>query len=55
MSENKFVIHGKEIDYGEMSEDMLLKLYTELKQRELKLYEIAKKLESEITYLKEIN
>lgn len=55
MSENKFIFHGKEIDYGEMSEENIVKLYAELKQRELKLYEMAKKLESEINYLEDIN
>lgn len=41
MSEKRIVIQGKEIDYGAMDNDTLLKLYTELLQRQAKLQEKA--------------
>ncbi len=53
MSENKIIIQGKEIDYGEMNENQLVQLFTELKQRELMLYEKAKELESQIKLIED--
>lgn len=54
MSEKKIVIQGKEIDYGIMDNDSLLKLYNELMQRQAKLLENAHKYLSE-SELEEIN
>ena len=39
-------IQGKQINYGDLSDEKLLKLYQELKQREVLIYQkIAKTLE----------
>ena len=39
-------IQGKQINYGDLSDEKLLKLYQELKQREILIYQkIAKTLE----------
>ena len=47
-NENKTItIQGKEISYGDLSDEKLVKLYQELKQREVLLYNrILKKLEA---------
>ena len=42
MSDKKIIIQGKEIDYGNMDNNTLLKLYNELLQRQSKLLENAK-------------
>lgn len=55
MSDKKIVMQGKEIDFGEMSDAQVLKLYTEIKERELKLYEQVLELEEEIKYLESLN
>lgn len=54
MSEKKIVIQGKEIDYGDMDNDSLVKLYDDLLQRQAKLLENAKKYLSE-SEIQEIN
>lgn len=36
--EKKITIMGKEINYGNLSDEKLLKLYKELKEREVLLY-----------------
>lgn len=54
MSEKKIIIQGKEIDYGNMDNDSLLKLYDELLQRQSKLLENAKQYLSE-SEIEEIN
>lgn len=54
MSEKKIVIQGKEIDYGDMDNNSLLKLYDELLQRQSKLLENAKQYLSE-SEIEEIN
>ena len=47
MSDKKIIIQGKEIDYGNMDNNTLLKLYNELLQRQSKLLENAKQYLSE--------
>ena len=47
MSEKKIVIQGKEIDYGDMDNNSLIRLYDELLQRQAKLLENAKQYLSE--------
>lgn len=37
MSDKKFTIQGKEIDYGEMSDEQLLSLYNQLLERHIKI------------------
>ena len=54
MSDKKIIIQGKEIDYGNMDNDSLLKLYDELLQRQSKLLENAKQYLSE-SEIEEIN
>ena len=54
MSEKKIVIQGKEIDYGEMDNNSLIRLYDELLQRQAKLLENAKQYLSE-SEIEEIN
>ena len=54
MSEKKIINQGKEIDYGNMDNDSLLKLYDELLQRQSKLLENAKQYLSE-SEIEEIN
>ena len=47
MSDKKVIIQGEEIDYGNMSDEELERLFIEIKERELELYE--KVLEAEAT------
>lgn len=54
MSEKKIIIQGKEIDYGDMDNNSLVKLYDELLQRQSKLLENARKYLSE-SEIEEIN
>lgn len=54
MSEKKIIIQGKEIDYGDMDNNSLIKLYDELLQRQAKLLENAKQYLSE-SEIEEIN
>jgi hypothetical protein len=54
MSEKKIVIQGKEIDYGDMDNNSLIRLYDELLQRQAKLLENAKQYLSE-SEIEEIN
>lgn len=54
MSDKKIIIQGKEIDYGNMDNNTLLKLYNELLQRQSKLLENAKQYLSE-SEIEEIN
>ena len=43
MSDKKIFVSGKEIDYGEMSDERLLKLYNQLVERQEMLIEKAQK------------
>ena len=54
MSDKKIIIQGKEIDYGNLDNNTLLKLYNELLQRQSKLLENAKQYLSE-SEIEEIN
>ena len=54
MSEKKIIIQGKEIDYGDMDNNSLIRLYDELLQRQAKLLENAKQYLSE-SEIEEIN
>ena len=54
MSEKRILIQGKEVDYGKLDNDSLVKLYDELLQRQSKLLENAKEYLSE-SELEEIN
>lgn len=50
MSDKKVIIQGEEIDYGEMSDEELERLFTEIKERELDLYEKVLEAESTLEY-----
>lgn len=50
MSDKKIVIQGKEIYYGDMSDEELVSLFTSLKEKELKLYEKVLEAESVLKY-----
>lgn len=43
MSDKKIIILGKEIDYGEMNDERLLKLYNQLIERQETLAEKSEK------------
>ncbi len=55
MSEKKIIIRGKEIDYGIMTDDQLVKLYQELQENKVKLYEQMVKMQEELNLLEEYN
>lgn len=55
MSEKKIVIQGKEIDCGEMSDEQLVKLYQEIQEHKVKMYEKLAKLHEELNLLDEYN
>lgn len=57
MEEEKqtIIIQGKEIDYGNLSDEKLTQLYQELKQREVILYQRIMKKLSDIKLLGEQN
>lgn len=51
----KIVIQGKEINYGDLPDEKLIQLYKELKQREAILYKKIMKYNDEFNFLPEIN
>lgn len=53
--ENKTItIQGKTIDYGKLSNEKLIQLYRELKQRELILYNKIMEYDEEYHFLPEV-
>ena len=55
MSDKKVLIQGKVIDYGEMSDEKLLKLFAKMKEAELKLHEKVIRAENILKYYEEYN
>ena len=55
MSEKKIVIQGKEIDCSKLSDELLIKLYQEIQERKVKMYESLAKLHEELNLLEEYN
>ncbi len=41
MSDKKIVVNGKEFDYGDMSDEVILKLYDKLLERQVALQKLA--------------
>lgn len=54
-SEEIITIMGKEINYGRLSDEKLLKLYEQLKEREVKLYQKIVEYQNKYDFLPEIN
>lgn len=54
-SEEIITIMGKEINYGRLSDEKLLKLYEQLKEREVKLYQKIVEYQNKYNFLPEIN
>lgn len=54
-SEETITIMGKEINYGRLSDEKLLKLYEQLKEREVKLYQKIVEYQNKYDFLPEIN
>lgn len=48
-------IMGKEIDYGKLSDEELLMLYEQLKEREVKLYQKIIDYQNKYEFLPKIN
>ncbi len=55
MEEKKITIMGKTINYSNFSDEQLLGLYRELKQREAVLYKRIMKYNERYNFLPEIN
>lgn len=58
MDENKeevITVMGKEINYGKLSDEKLLMLYEQLKEREVKLYQKIMDYQNKYDFLPEVN
>ncbi len=58
MDENKeevITVMGKEINYGKLSDEKLLMLYEQLKEREIKLYQKIVDYQNKYDFLPEVN
>ena len=55
MSDKKIVILGKEIDYGNMIDEQIEKLFIQIKERELKLYQKILEAEATLKYYENYN
>ena len=55
MEEKTITIQGKTIDYKNLSDEKIIKLYRELKQREAALYDKIINYDNQYHFLSEIN
>lgn len=46
MSDKKITIQGKQIDYGNMTDEQILKLFTKIKENELKIFQKVSQAEA---------
>ena len=55
MEDNIISIGSKQFDLNQMSDEQVIRLFTEIKERELQLYEKIAQIESQLNYVEDVN